>query len=217
MAIHADYPGLTVEIYVDGKPLEEYKNPEEEDVPKTTMRYVELAADRTIKTPSRITTVKEKEPFATFQFKYRSIAALKSLGIIPPSPIPSLDPQPDRMLNEEPPATTPQPKTASSTPTPSQQDSSQPILTEHDGLRDSEIIALIKHYRGDTKGLAGQSRKRLLLLLKHYEEEDAESVQIKQEPISNASQTRIKREYADDGAARGQGKKRKPEVIVLDD
>ena len=41
MAIHADYPGLTVEIYVDGKPLEEFKNPEEEDVPKTTTRYVE--------------------------------------------------------------------------------------------------------------------------------------------------------------------------------
>jgi len=41
MAIHADYPGLTVEIYVDGKPLEEYKNPEEEDVPKTTTRHVE--------------------------------------------------------------------------------------------------------------------------------------------------------------------------------
>jgi len=137
------------------------------------------------------------------------------------------------MLNEESPATTPQPKTASSTPTPSQQDSGQPTSTEHDGLRDSEIIALIKHYRGDNKGLAGQSRKRLLLLLKHYEvrspklgtwnaltiiqEEDAESVQIKQEPISNESQARIKREHGDDGAARGQGKKRKSEVIVLDD
>ena len=41
MAIHADYPGLTVEIYVDGKPLEEYENSEEEDVPETTTRYVE--------------------------------------------------------------------------------------------------------------------------------------------------------------------------------
>lgn len=41
MAIHADYPGLTVEIYVNGKPLEEYKDPEEEDAPTTTTRYVE--------------------------------------------------------------------------------------------------------------------------------------------------------------------------------
>ncbi|KAI4628984.1 hypothetical protein J4E83_003539 [Alternaria metachromatica] len=187
-----------------------------------------------------------KEPLVAFQFKYRSIAALKTLGMISRSPSPSSapklelvkkealpEPTPDIIPNVISPATTPQPQAASSTPTPSQQDSGQPILTEHHGLRDSEIIALIKHYRGDTKGLAGQSRKRLLLLLKHYEvrtfkfgickpltimqEEDAESVQIKQEPISNASQARIKREHADDGAARGQGKKRKPEVIVLDD
>ena len=41
MAIHADYPGLTVEIYVDGKPLEEHEQEEEEDAPKTTTRYVE--------------------------------------------------------------------------------------------------------------------------------------------------------------------------------
>ena len=55
MAIHADYPGLTVEIYVDGKPLEEYKNPEEEDVPKTTTRYVECrsGAEFAIKTNFR--------------------------------------------------------------------------------------------------------------------------------------------------------------------
>jgi len=79
------------------------------------------------------------------------------------------------MLNEESTATTPRPKTVSSTPTPSQQDSGQSILTEHDGLRDSEIIALIKHYRGDNKGLAGQSRKRLLLLLKHYEVRNSQS------------------------------------------
>lgn len=52
MAIHADCPGLTVEIYVDGKPLEEYKNPEEKDVPKTATRYVECrsGAEFAIKT-----------------------------------------------------------------------------------------------------------------------------------------------------------------------
>jgi hypothetical protein len=41
MAIHDDYPGLTVEIIVDGKPLEECKDEEEEEVPKTTTRYIE--------------------------------------------------------------------------------------------------------------------------------------------------------------------------------
>ena len=42
MAIHADCPGLTVEIYVDGKPLEEYEHEEEEEnEPKTTTRYIE--------------------------------------------------------------------------------------------------------------------------------------------------------------------------------
>jgi hypothetical protein len=41
MAIHDDYPGLTVEILVDGKPLAEYKDDEEEEVPKTTSRYGE--------------------------------------------------------------------------------------------------------------------------------------------------------------------------------
>jgi len=59
MAIHADYPGLTVEMYIDGKPLEEYENEEEEDVPKTTTRYVECrsGAEFAIET-------KFKAPFA---------------------------------------------------------------------------------------------------------------------------------------------------------
>jgi len=169
---------------------------------------------------------------------YTATAALEALGIIPHSPIPSLDPQPGPIKRERSPETAPaaaapRPKTASTTPAHPQQNLAQRTVNEHGGLRDSEIIALIKHYRGDNKGLAGQSRKRLLLLLKHYEvrtyklgiwkqltimqEEDAESLQIKHEHISNESQARIKREHADHGAARGQGKKRKPEVIVLDD
>jgi hypothetical protein len=41
MAVHHDYPGLTVEILVDGKPLEEYENTDEEEQPKTITRYVE--------------------------------------------------------------------------------------------------------------------------------------------------------------------------------
>ena len=41
MAIHADYPGLTVEILLDGRPLKEYQHEEEEDAPKIATRYVE--------------------------------------------------------------------------------------------------------------------------------------------------------------------------------
>jgi hypothetical protein len=41
MAVHDDCPGLTVEILVDGKPLEEYAYEEEDELPNTTTRYVE--------------------------------------------------------------------------------------------------------------------------------------------------------------------------------
>jgi len=52
MAVHADYPGLTVEIYVDGRPLKEYQHEEEEDTPKVATRYVECrsGAEFSIKT-----------------------------------------------------------------------------------------------------------------------------------------------------------------------
>jgi hypothetical protein len=45
MAIHDDCPGLTVEILVDGKPLEEYVYEEEDELPKTTTRYVGCRSD----------------------------------------------------------------------------------------------------------------------------------------------------------------------------
>jgi len=51
----------------------------------------------------------------------------------------------------------------------------------------------------------------------HLQDKDNEQVHIKQEADPSESGVRIKREHTDDGAARGQGKKRKPEVIVLDD
>ncbi|KAI4681912.1 uncharacterized protein J4E84_007509 [Alternaria hordeiaustralica] len=170
---------------------------------------------------------------------------LKSLGMIPrspsPSPIPepalikkeaSPEPTPNIVPNVVSPAATPRPKIASATPAPPQPRSVSPTPNEHDGLTDEEIIALIKHYRGNDKGLTGQNRKRLLVLLKHYEvrlgtlslngadhlqDKDNEQVPIKQEADPSETRVRIKREHTDDGAARGQGKKRKPEVIVLDD
>ncbi|KAI4960143.1 hypothetical protein J4E86_001763 [Alternaria arbusti] len=256
MAIHADYPGLTVEIYGDGKPLEEYKNLEEEDVPETTTRYVECrsGAEFAIRTkftspfkpmdtsivayldgtkvhsqvaqpPAMLTGVYDQS-----QHKWKENAALKSLGIVPrspsPSPIPepalikkeaSPEPTPNNVPNILSPSATPRPKSASATPAPPQPKFISPTPNEHDGLTDEDIIALIKHYRGNDKGLTGQNRKRLLVLLKHYEDKDNEQVPTKQEADPSESRVRIKREHTDDGAARGQGKKRKPEVIILDD
>ncbi|KAH6875376.1 hypothetical protein BKA58DRAFT_399584 [Alternaria rosae] len=370
MAIHADYPGLTVEIFVDGKPLEEYEPEEkEENEPKTTTRYIEcrsgaqfaiktnfrspfapmnisicvrldgaragsvfaqkhamlqelytqsstkwkeggkwraskflfsdlsivednsaisseenpetlgsigmitvmlipvlrwkkraiprareqhlreigaiseeaikgdsrshmirLAPKKTVAPPREWKTWKAEQPLVTFQFKYRSTTALKSLGMIPRSPSPPPIPEPELIKKEESPeptqniapnvvspAATLRPKTASVTPTLRQPKSGSPSLNEHDGLTDEDIIALIKHYRGNDKGLAGQNRKHLLVLLKHYVDKDNESVRIKQEATPSESRVHIKCEHDDDGAARGQGKRRKPEVIVLDD
>jgi hypothetical protein len=54
MAIHPDYPGVSVQIFVDGKPVEEYEYEEEKEKeqPKTTTRYVECrtGAEFAIKT-----------------------------------------------------------------------------------------------------------------------------------------------------------------------
>ncbi|KAI4610888.1 hypothetical protein J4E80_007917 [Alternaria sp. BMP 0032] len=289
MAVHADYPGLTVEIYVDGKPLEEYKSAEDVDASRTATRYVKCrsGAEFAIKTkfnapfapmdlkidvsldgslvnsrmvhkhqifakphsqyratrkegaklaPATAGVVKTPTEYkctyaaalVKFQFKYRSNAELRSLGMIlrspSPPPTPALEfikkeetpePVPNLLSKTVSPSATPQSKAASTTPAPPE--SVSPTPNEHDGLTDEDITVLIKHYRGNDRGLAGQNRKHLLLLLKHYVNKDNESVPVKQEAVSSESRVRIKREHTDDGAARGQGKKRKPEVIVLDD
>jgi hypothetical protein len=41
MAIHDDYPGLTVRIICDSKPIEEHMYKEEEEEPNTTTQYIE--------------------------------------------------------------------------------------------------------------------------------------------------------------------------------
>lgn len=57
MAIHNDYPGLTVQIICGGKPIEEhvYEEDEEREEPKTTIRYIECQSntDFAIKTTFR--------------------------------------------------------------------------------------------------------------------------------------------------------------------
>jgi hypothetical protein len=44
MAIHNNFPGLTVELVTDGSPLREYEIEEASPVPNTVMKYVEAEA-----------------------------------------------------------------------------------------------------------------------------------------------------------------------------
>ena len=53
--------------------------------------------------------------------------------------------------------------------TPKQQAYTPTTLSEENGLNIEEIIPMIAGYRGHDKGLAGQSKKSLLSLLKYYE------------------------------------------------
>lgn len=53
-----------------------------------------------------------------------------------------------------------------------QQRSSPPVDNDAGDLTRRELIALIKHYRGNDRGLANQSIIRLQLLLKFYEVSD---------------------------------------------
>jgi hypothetical protein len=66
MAVHDDCPGLTVEILVDGKPLEEYAYEEEDELPNTTTRYVECRSG----TEFAINT-NFKAPFAPMEMSIR--------------------------------------------------------------------------------------------------------------------------------------------------
>lgn len=50
-----------------------------------------------------------------------------------------------------------------------QQDTVALHTDEDCDLTEEDMIALIKYYRGNDIGLAGQNRRRLLVLLKHYE------------------------------------------------
>ncbi|KAH7094843.1 hypothetical protein FB567DRAFT_586195 [Paraphoma chrysanthemicola] len=151
--------------------------------------------------------------FATFYFKYRSIAALKSLGIIPrdPSPTPLRSPLP-----------TPSHSVRSSLSIQAQdlRKSTQGPHDIHESLEIHEIIAMIAGHRGRDKGLAGQSRKSLMALLKYYEKQDEQNLSVKHEAgEEDEGAVRIKRERDDGGAAREGSKRRKkePEIIVLDD
>jgi hypothetical protein len=44
MAVHPDYPELTVDIVVEGSALQEYPNPDPEPSPKAVTKYVEATS-----------------------------------------------------------------------------------------------------------------------------------------------------------------------------
>ncbi|KAH5651718.1 hypothetical protein HBI23_165730 [Parastagonospora nodorum] len=164
----------------------------------------------------------DNRPIAVFNFKYRSLAALKALGIVPRTPSPSPTPDPASIPENPTPQRTlvPQGTPALFAPvsSPRQRTSALSASTDQDGLSTEELIVIVTGYRGHDRGLATQSRKALLSLLRHYESKDSESIQVTNDTGTANRHVRIKRERSDDSFAGGRQIKRKErEVIVLDD
>jgi hypothetical protein len=169
----------------------------------------------------------DDKAFAIFNFKYRSLGKfcatwtneitrltvldiLKSLGIVRHTPAPELL------------APLPQLRTLTAAPesVSRPQDSSTSDRSDGGGLTKEELVAVISIYRGHGDGLSGLSQKELVAVLNHHRVSDtfmvapihADRVQITSTPAS-----RVKRERDDDHGAVNAPRKRKPEVIELDD
>ncbi|KAF9693815.1 hypothetical protein EKO04_008287 [Ascochyta lentis] len=176
----------------------------------------------------------EKEgetPFADFEFRYRSRSNLEALHIVPRTPTPtsaatqetvktsSRVSAPDVKPVPEVQVFSPLRQSSAPTDTPvlRQQSPVPGKLEDTKGLTEEELVALITHYRGNSQGLAGQSRKRLLVLLMHHEDQEKERLPIESGPPTPRSQgVHVKRERDEDHLTRD-GKRSRPEVIVLDD
>ncbi|CAN9374228.1 unnamed protein product [Alternaria alternata] len=203
--------------------------PEETVKGDVRSHVIGLAPALAIKAPNQYSVKKAKEPLVTFRFKCRSIAALKSLGIIPRSPSPSRDTQPKLVKQEN--ALEPSPEFCPGNALPTvnlqaETASVMPVLLQQNSLNNQsaqssltkkDILILIKHYRGSSDGLEGLSEKDLAILLSSYRGDKPDDTPIKQEPVFSKRRVGIKRESVEDSVARGQGKKRKMEIIVLDD
>ncbi|RYN76558.1 hypothetical protein AA0119_g6881 [Alternaria tenuissima] len=157
-------------------------------------------------------------------------AALKSLGIVSRSLSPSQDTQPESITKGNTTKLSPdcchrdtssivtsQAETASITPGLLQQSPTPINQRMQSGLTKKDILVLIKHYRGSSAGLEGLPEKDLAILFSSYRGDKPNETPINQEPVLSESRARIKRELVGDSVARGQGKKRKVEIIVLDD
>ncbi|CAN9263697.1 unnamed protein product [Alternaria alternata] len=212
------------------KELKEFGMISEETVKGNVRSHaIGLAPALAIKAPIQYSVKKAKDPLVTFRFKYRSIAALKSLGIIPRSPSPSQDIQPKLVKQEN--ALEPSPEFCPGNALPTvnlqaETASVMPVLLQQNSLNNQsaqssltkkDILILIKHYRGSSDGLEGLPEKDLAILLSSYRGDKPDETPIKQEPVFSKRRVDIKRESVLDSVARGQGKKRKMEIIVLDD
>ncbi|CAN9289328.1 unnamed protein product [Alternaria alternata] len=284
MAIHSDYPGLTVQIICGGKPIEEHVNEEDEerDEPKTTTRYVECQSNTefAIKTTFRppfapldlaihvhldgikvnglivhkhqmlnetyvksATKWKEGQKWRASKFVFsdlnvvqedsetlaeKNMDALSQVGTISVVITPILSMLKERrpkgrkrelkefgMISEE--TVKGDAETASITPGLLQQSPTPINQRMQSGLTKKDILVLIKHYRGSSAGLEGLPEKDLAILFSSYRGDKPNETPINQEPVLSESRARIKRELVGDSVARGQGKKRKVEIIVLDD
>ncbi|KAF1358371.1 hypothetical protein EJ07DRAFT_156972 [Lizonia empirigonia] len=149
-----------------------------------------------------------KEHFAVFRFRYRT-RDLEALHIIPREEAPA------PLLSEEPSAESAQthslrPKQvlADKPVSRHQQSSSPPVDNDAGDLTRTELIALIKHYRGNDHGLANQSTKRLQLLLKFYEDQDVHGTPTK--PESSLQRKRDKQGNEESTEHSGVRKRSKP-------
>ncbi|CAN9301489.1 unnamed protein product [Alternaria sp. RS040] len=245
MAIHNDYPGLTVQIICGGKPIEEhvYEEDEEREEPKTTTRYIEckshtqFAIETTFRPPftpldlsvviyldgvkvggttarkhkmlnqtyTRSTTEwKEGGEWRASKFVFSDLNVvqeesevlaeenLDALGTISVAITPILSVRKKREYRGR-----------------------KKELKEFGMISEETVKG--DHYRGSSDGLEGLSEKDLAILLSSYRGDKPDDTPIKQEPVFSRRRVGIKRESVGDSVARGQGKKRKMEIIVLDD
>ncbi|KAH5330007.1 hypothetical protein HBI12_065300 [Parastagonospora nodorum] len=189
---------------------------------RAIFHHIGRGTEHKVNPPKFASSWTDNRPIAVFNFKYRSLAALKALGIVPRTPSPSPTPDPASIPENPTPQRTlvPQGTPALFAPvsSPRQRTSALSASTDQDGLSTEELIVIVTGYRGHDRGLATQSRKALLSLLRHYESKDSESIQVTNDTGTANRHVRIKRERSDDSFAGGRQIKRKErEVIVLDD
>ncbi|KAH6875378.1 hypothetical protein BKA58DRAFT_119998 [Alternaria rosae] len=75
MAIASEHPGLEVTICVDGQPLPEYEDDDEDPAPKTTTKYIEARSDRHFSIVTRF-----KPPFPT-EYHVRTWLSIDGIGM----------------------------------------------------------------------------------------------------------------------------------------
>ncbi|KAJ8118645.1 hypothetical protein OPT61_g396 [Boeremia exigua] len=172
---------------------------------------------------------RDRKLFAVLECRYRSRADLQAIGVIPRSPdlTPNMLQDATKVTAESAVKTEPNVHVSSpirqysnvkTTSTPRAADPSNNLHNHVEDLSEEEIIAMIAFHRGRDNGLAGQSKRSLLGLLRFYEDKDKRSTPIKREPASQGCNViRIKREHGGDEPAPCTRKRAKPEIIVLDD